>query len=292
MAHYMSTSSSLSLLSSSALPPTSSPIDLTSSLAPTTASASTSRRDGGKTSYIWAHGKKIVHDGKDRWECNHCKCSYPICGSATTNQRDHLNNEHGILDPKTPVDTKQSTLDNYRRPPIRLDVLRKLIVEWVVERRHSFNETESEVLHRIFEYLDPRSTNALMSRNTLKADVDKYFEIAKATSKERLSLARSRIHISYDLWTSPNHKAIIAIVAHWTAEDYEVKSALLAIREVHGHSGENISNVVYPVMKEYDIHSRFGYFVGDNASNNDTSVEWLDQLMQDEGYKGFEPVKR
>jgi hypothetical protein len=86
---------------------------------------------------------------------------------------------------------------------------------------------------------------------------------------------------------------MIAIVAHWTAENYEVKSALLAIREVHGeHSGENIANVAYAVMKEYNIHSRFGYFVGDNATNNNTSIEFLDQLMQDDGYEGFEPVKR
>jgi len=191
------------------------------------------------------------------------------------------------------MNTKQSTLNNYQKAPIRLDVLRKLIVEWIVERRHSFNETESEALHKIFEYLDPRSTNALMSKKTTRSDINKYFEAAKATIKERLSLARSRIHISYDLWTSPNYKAMIAIVAHWTAEDYNVKSALLAIREVHGeHSGENIADVVYPVMKEYDFHSRFGYFVGDNASNNNTSIEWLDQLMRDDGYEGFEPLKR
>ena len=44
---------------------------------------------------------------------------------------------------------------------------------------------------------------------------------------------------------------MIAIVAHWMAEDYEVKSALLAIREVHGeYTGKNIMDVVYPVMKE------------------------------------------
>ena len=99
-----------------------------------------------------------------------------------------------------------------------------------------------------------------MSKKTTRSDVVKYFEIAKATVVERLSLARSRIHLSYDLWTSPNHKAMIAIVAHWTSEDYKVITALLAIREVHGgHTGENIANVVYPVLKEYNIHDRFGY---------------------------------
>jgi len=130
-----------------------------------------------------------------------------------------------------------------------------------------------------------------MSPQTTSRDIAKYFETAKVTIKERLSLAQSRIHISYDLWTSPNHKAMIAIVAHWTAEDYEVKTTLLVIREVHReHTGENIANVVYPVMKEYDIHTRFGYYVGDNATN-DTSLDYLDQHLCNEGYNGFEPEK-
>ena len=68
-----------------------------------------------------------------------------------------------------------------------------------------------------------------MSKKTTRSDVNKYFETAKVAVKELLSLARSRIHLSYDLWTSPNHKAMIAIVAHWASEDYEVKTALLAI---------------------------------------------------------------
>ena len=183
MAHFWPGSSP----SSSAPPPPTS-IDLTSS-SPPTMSASTSQKGGGKTSYIWGHGMKVVHDGEDRWLCNYCPRSYAMSGKATTNQRDHLNVDHGIPDPKATKDIKQSTLDNYRRPPIRLDVLRKLIVEWIVERRHSFNETESEALHKIFEYLDPRSKNALMSTKTTRQDITKYLETAKVTINERLSLA-------------------------------------------------------------------------------------------------------
>ena len=82
---------------------------------------------------------------------------------------------------------------------------------------------------------------------------------------------------------------MITIVTHWTAEDYEVKSALLAIREVHGeHTGANIAEVIYPVMKEYDIHERFGYYVGDSATNNDKSLRFLDQHLRDNGYTGFD----
>ena len=86
---------------------------------------------------------------------------------------------------------------------------------------------------------------------------------------------------------------MIAIVAHWTSEDYKVSTALLAIREVHGeHTGEHISKVVYLVLKEYNIHNRFGYFIGDNATNNNTSVEWLNQLLRNDGYEGFDPDRR
>ena len=170
--------------------------------------------------------------------------------------------------------------------------MQKLIIEWIVECCHSFNEIESEALHKIFEYLDPKSMNVLMSKKTTRLDINKYFETAKATIKERLSLARSRIHISYDLWTFSNYKAMIAMIAHWMAEDYKVKLALLAIREVYKeHGGENIADVVYPIMKEYDFHSRFSYFVGDSISNNNTSIKWLDRLMWEDSYEGFELLK-
>jgi hypothetical protein len=82
---------------------------------------------------------------------------------------------------------------------------------------------------------------------------------------------------------------MIAVVAHWMAENYEVKSALLAIREVHGeHTGKNIAEVVYPVMKEYDIHNGFGFYIGDNATNNDKSLRFLDQFLRNDGYYGFD----
>src|SRR5437773_370034 len=132
-----------------------------------------------------------------------------------------------------------------------------------------------------------------MSKKTTCSDINKYFETAKAIIKERLLLAQSRIHISYDLWTSPNQRAMIAIVAHWTTEDYEVKSALLAIREVHGeHTGLNIADVLYSAMKEYNIDTRFGFYISDNATNNDKSLRFLVQHLRDDGYNGFDVDQR
>src|SRR5436190_17365115 len=90
IAHFLPSSSS------SAPPPTSSSIDLTSSPPLTTSSASTNQKRGksGKTSYIWDHGTEYFVDGKSRWQCGYCSCT--CVGSATTAQRIHLDNIHGI----------------------------------------------------------------------------------------------------------------------------------------------------------------------------------------------------
>jgi hypothetical protein len=242
---------------------------------------------------IWEHGTKYKGpNGEKRWRCGLCPGfpkNYNV-SKATTNAVEHLREVHGIkLQLSNPVKLEnQSTLDSIVQlfNPI---VFRKLLVEWVVERRHSFNEIESPALRRIFEYLNPRSTKAFISANTMRADIIRYLEKSKTTIIEILHVAKSRIHLSFDLWTSPNYKAMLAITGHWTDANFEAKSALLAIREVLGvHSGVNIANVVYEVAQEFLFDNRIGYFVGDNATNNDTAIEHLNRRLEADYKNGVE----
>ena len=92
--------------------------------------------------------------------------------------------------------------------------------------------------------------------------------------------AQSQIHLSFDLWTSPNYKVIIGIVGHWTAEDYSLKTVLLAIREIHGpHNGYNIGMKVFEVIQEYGFACEVGYCVTDNATNNNTALKVLAESL-------------
>jgi hypothetical protein len=60
--------------------------------------------------------------------------------------------------------------------------------------------------------------------------------------KELLQKARSNIHLLFNLWTSDNHYAFNAVVAHFVSADFKVTSILLAFRNLLGpHSGENIT---------------------------------------------------
>ena len=71
---------------------------------------------------------------------------------------------------------------------------------------------------------------------------------------------------------------MIAITDHWVDKNWKVHSTLIAIREIEGdHDGENISEIVHTILKEFEIVDRFGYFTGDNASNNDTAMKCLNK---------------
>ena len=181
---------------------------------------------------------------KKRWRCNYC----PLTLSATTtsNASNHLRNIHQYTEAgKLP--TNQTTLEGYKsRTTVNSTVLRKLIVEWIIDGRHSFNKVEAESFHKIIEYIDKAIVSKLPhSHNTIRSDCLKYFNEAKGVIREHLSTARSKIHLSFDLSTSPNCKALIAITAHWTSNDYKVEATLLAIRELEEeHTGENIADIV------------------------------------------------
>ena len=86
---------------------------------------------------------------------------------------------------------------------------------------------------------------------------------------------------------------MIAITAHWTNKDWKVQSTLIAIREIEGdHDGENISEIVHAVVKEFQIVDQIGYFTGDNASNNDTAMKYLNRRIQEDGGEGFDVGER
>src|SRR5436305_9128747 len=262
-----------------------------------TSSSAESQKGGPRSSWVWDYGKRIK--GKpgapDRWVCGLCPRSNPQTYSirTTSNAAEHLGKKHRMTEDGSKISTNQKTIKDCR-PIISADILRKLIVEWIVDRRHAFNEIEAESFRRIIEYLDVAAVSKLpKTADTIRADTIRYFQEAKSTIIELLSMAKGMIHLSFDLWTSPNHKHMIALTAHWTSPEYTIKTLLLAIREVKGsHTGKNISEIVYEVAKEYGMVEKLGFFMMDGASNNDTSIEELDIRIRKAGGTGFNPKAR
>ena len=72
------------------------------------------------------------------------------------------------------------------------------------------------------------------------------FEDQKKKMKEILHAARTQIHISCDLWTSPNSLAILGIVAYFVDADGKLQSMVLALKEIVGdHTGEHLCKALF-----------------------------------------------
>lgn len=104
---------------------------------------------------------------------------------------------------------------------------------------------------------------------------------------EKLHAAQSKIHLSFDLWSSRNLRALLGINCHFADEFGNLKTFLLSLPEQSGpHSGINIANNVAAIINHFDLADKIGYFMTDNATNNDTCIEALGTEF------GFNPLHR
>ena len=86
--------------------------------------------------------------------------------------------------------------------------------------------------------------------------------------------------MSFDLWSSPNHRSFLGVVGHWATPSGELCSTTLGFRRFFGsHSGANIAETVLKILDTYEIASKLGYITTDNATNNDSALIELSKSL-------------
>jgi hypothetical protein len=99
------------------------------------------------------------------------------------------------------------------------------------------------------------------------------FKKKRLEVKVELITARSRVHVSFDRWTSPNRLAIIGVVIHYLDKNLINRSYLVGIRCINeAYTGENITEVVIPILVKIGILLKLGYFIADNDARNNTYI--------------------
>ena len=105
-----------------------------------------------------------------------------------------------------------------------------------------------------------------------------------------LNSALSSINLTCDNWTSSNKLPFMGIVSHFIDESGSLRTIFLALKELHGrHSGENMANIFLEVLSEFAFRNKLGYFVMDNADNNDTMLRAISKDFEDVDGISFHP---
>jgi hypothetical protein len=246
------------------------------------------RNKRGKTSWVWNEGYQLIKPPPDpnpkkqkpeiNWLCRRCyedgkHVKYKA--DSTNHVARHLLKVHKLAEHgSTAEDSRLTSRFDFEQ-------FKKLLIQWVIVMHISFSQVENPAFQELLFYLCAALTSLFpTSGNTVRQWIINDFKQRRGQIRKELHLSKSLIHLSFDLWTSPNSLAMLAVVGHFVSHTGEAKSCLLGLRHVEGiHLGENIAQSVIAVIEEYGIKDFLGYFVLDNASSNDTCVqEILKQL--------------
>ena len=240
------------------------------------------KQDRKEPSKCWVYGEKLLRqsDKKPFYYCYDCedantKQDLPSADGTTT-ARNHMKSEHkrdpdtGVIEvkevPKETVFTivKAESLERFKA----------LLVRWFVVCQLAFFMLENDVFRDLIAYLSAGLAAYLpKARSTLRKWILAEYEERKIVLKAELEGSISRIHISFDIWTAGNWIAIISVWAYWIDDAGVRQRRLLAFRRIYrSHDGENQAAIILDVLEEYEISSKVGYFICDNATSNDSAV--------------------
>ncbi|KAG6999750.1 Transposon Tf2-6 polyprotein [Fusarium oxysporum f. sp. conglutinans] len=248
-------------------------------------------------SAIYKHGAQLTTDGDNKyWLCKYCHIrghhhTALFSSESTTSVIYHLKHQHKLEDfgyqaaLSNPFSMAKGTTNPTSYLGGRRSVFNDLqfkddFIDWVIDLDLTFRQVTHQRTHEIFtNHLEdigkilPKSPSALS--NWIK---EKWVGDAgrRVWLVEKLHVATSKIHISVDAWTSEEGTNYLAVVAHFLDESHKLQTALLDLPPLKGpHSGENLAKALSKVIDFYDISTVIGFFMMDNAGNNDTCIQEL-----------------
>lgn len=259
-----------------------------------------------RPSWVWRYGWRIwkEHTVPEQlyFLCKYCHThklpgGMVQVGAATSSAISHLKlNRHGHrLSKNGPIPPRQDGQRSIRdavtgglklsqhayQELSNFDVqgFREAAVLWLVDNNRPLREFETESFRKMISFANPEAEAALWrSHNSVTAFVMKLYKALLPQVKRALSKASSKVHISFDGWTTRGGKrGFFAIVAHFADFEGKLFDLPIALPQLVGaHTGEAIADCVARILRYFGINSnQLGCFMLDNAYNNDTAVNKL-----------------
>ena len=119
------------------------------------------------------------------------------------------------------------------------------------------------------------------SSQTVRKWIMDEYKWQKETKKEVLRHSRSQISISFDTWTSSFcKKHVLSMIAHFVDENWERQHLQLSMCWLYGgYSGANVATHILPILSDWEISNRIGYFITDNEYLLTDKVYEIDKYL-------------
>ena len=238
----------------------------------------------------WAHTRDAIgdepsHKGKKKiLYCKHCET---YNSEVTSNFWRHLRNRHQIV-----INEAESSKPTPPQDQLDQALLNEALVSLVTQANLSFRIVESPEFQSFCQILNPAAKDYLTTaHSTVRSLAETMWQSQKDLLRKRVQSALSSIHISLDIWTSPNRVLLLGICGHFFHRNSEkLCKSLLALRPVASHSGEAQFETLLNVLQDYGIIRKIGAIVCDNATSNDVLCRILSTYLEEEEDIRWKPV--
>jgi hypothetical protein len=181
-----------------------------------------------KKSSIWRFGEKLirVRDRKEVYYCYQCerqkrKQLLPKL-SGNTGAHQHLLRHHNIDGdgrPKSHPPAGQPGIDENTFTLVSVakkSEFQRLLIRWLVYCHICISMVENGCFRDLVAYLNKRLAALLPSAQaTIRKWIMNAHREEKEKIKEEMRTSIGGIHISFDMWTSPNYLAMLSVFAHY-----------------------------------------------------------------------------
>ena len=260
-----------------------------------------------RVALAWAYTRKgrpgTMEDPKLRYclECEKANRLPIYATSVSTNQGMHLRSVHAIQLEHKPSSLNIQINDQLQQLYVKAescgqtseldtkvfqkhldrDVVFEALLSLITVRSLPFRIVEWPEFHAFCRVLNPESKSALtVTHSHIRKKLEDSWISNQDIIRRKLQSALSSIHLSLDIWTSPQGYLLLGVVAHFIEQhDENHVKALLALRPVSGHSGDDQFNALLPILKDYGIEKQLGAIMGDNASSNDTLCRAIEAYL-------------
>ena len=229
----------------------------------------------------WSHGFAVrPQDNESQlyWCCRYCnkasleqlaqkkdKHVFDITKGRSSPTR-HLKTHDWITETTSSAGTVSkvsSATSLQRHENFDFEVFKSLLLRWIVHDNIAFRQVESEHFRTLIIYLESHLSGNIPTRQTVKRWIMMEYQNCVEVIKAILANAESKIHISFDLWTSRSLLSLNGIVAHFLDKSLMPRTILLALPEQKGeHAGSNIADTVriqcgepFETLCPYDANS-------------------------------------
>lgn len=130
--------------------------------------------------------------------------------------------------------------------------IQELLIQLIVGMHIAFIIVENSAFQTLLKMFSSTLAAWIPSNgNIICSWIMKAFYDRKILLAEEMHQAKSSIHLSFNMWTSSNSIAFVAVVAHYIDKNMKLQTTLIGLRRVIGsHSGEVVTEQAVQVIQE------------------------------------------